>query len=109
MAAPQEFADIKKILETGKPVEISVRTLLGWFNAQRRGYYIVQQIRRALLEEGLRTDPDFEYAYIDGLVQFLLDKAETVSASNGTGTAVATAPDLVVEAAEPTPAISDPT
>jgi CBS domain-containing protein len=49
----------------------SVRQLLGWFNSQRRGRVIVPIIHDVLTELKLRTDPNFEYAYIDGDLQFV--------------------------------------
>ena len=55
----------------GHPAEVTVREILGWFGAHRRGYYIVQKIRQALREANLRTDPDFEAVYIDSPVQFV--------------------------------------
>jgi len=60
-------AQIAKGQSTEKP---TVRTFLSWFNAQRRGGWIVQTIRRALSEAGLQTKPDFEYAYIDQGISF---------------------------------------
>src|SRR5262249_15230298 len=39
---------------------------------QRRGHWIVSYIRSALTEAGLRTDPDFESAYLDALMSFVL-------------------------------------
>ncbi|MFN2452916.1 MAG: CBS domain-containing protein [Pyrinomonadaceae bacterium] len=47
----------------------TVRTLLSWFGAQRRGYHVVRQVRSALRQAKLVTVPDFEVAYIDGLVE----------------------------------------
>ena len=48
-----------------------VRDFLGWFGAERRGYRIVRNMRRALEKAGLQTIPDFEYAYIDRHVSFV--------------------------------------
>lgn len=55
-----------------KPESVTVRTLLSWFGAQRRGYLVVADIRRGLAEHGLETVPDFEFAYIDSLISFQL-------------------------------------
>jgi len=52
-----------------------VRSFLQWFGAQRRGYWIVKGIRSALAEAGLRTEPDFESAWIDGEIVFALENA----------------------------------
>jgi CBS domain-containing protein len=69
----ERLSEIAKQLKEGQVVDrVSVRTLLAWFGAQRRGYYIVQHIRRVLATIGLRTDPDFEGAYIDEDLVFSL-------------------------------------
>ncbi len=44
------------------PPTETVRSLLRWFRAERRGDNILTTIRRTLAEVGLETDPDFEYA-----------------------------------------------
>jgi CBS domain-containing protein len=54
---------------------ITVRDLLQWFGARRRGFWVVEQIREDLAEVGLRTNPDFESAYIDAPIEFLLESA----------------------------------
>lgn len=48
-----------------------VRSFLAWFGAERRGYRVVNHIRRALDRHKLATAPDFEYAYIDGYIKFV--------------------------------------
>lgn len=53
------------------PLKESVRALLLWFNAERRGYRVVRRIRGALRRHGIATAPDFEWAYIDGQVSFI--------------------------------------
>jgi CBS domain len=52
------------------PPQESVRSFLLWFGAERRGLRIVREIRAALKTHKLKTSPDFEYAYIDGLISF---------------------------------------
>ena len=42
------------------------------FGAQRRAYQIVNQIDTALDHLGIMTDPYFEYAWIDGPIDFVL-------------------------------------
>lgn len=49
----------------GQPQRYTVRNFLKWFGAQRRGYYVVKDIRAALRKLQLTTDPDFESAWID--------------------------------------------
>ena len=43
----------------------SVRELLSWFQAERRGYWKVHEIRKALRKAKLKTEPDFDEAWID--------------------------------------------
>jgi len=69
---------LKRVSESlhngGPPAGETVRTLLSWFGAQRRGYWVVAEIRRALAVADLQTLPDFESAYIDSTVEFRLNR-----------------------------------
>lgn len=47
-----------------------MRAFLLWFGAGRRGARVIRWIRHTLASHGLRTDPDFEFAYIDGYIGF---------------------------------------
>jgi CBS domain-containing protein len=60
----------KDVLEKREGRRATVRTLLSWFGAQRRGSWVSQQVRESLRQAGLTTDPDFESTYIDSEVQF---------------------------------------
>jgi CBS domain-containing protein len=75
----ERLADIARTLRDGEssPV-VSVRSFLGWFfGSQRRGHWIVSYIRGLLDETSLRTEPDFESAYLDAEMRFeLVDKAD---------------------------------
>lgn len=65
--------DIAQSLRAGRPAEpISVRELIGWFDALRRGANVNWSVRRALEQAGLVTVPDFEGSHIDGRVQLVL-------------------------------------
>lgn len=67
----QKLANISAQIEKGEtPQKISVRDFLGWFSAQRRGYYIVGDIERALKKYDLVTRPNFVFAYIDADISF---------------------------------------
>lgn len=67
------LGDIAETLRQGRaPESISVRELIGWFDALRRGSNVNWHIRRSLEQAGLVTIPDFEGAHIDGRVQFAL-------------------------------------
>jgi CBS domain-containing protein len=67
------LGEIAETLRGGRtPESISVRELIGWFDALRRGTNVNWHIRRSLEQAGLVTIPDFESAHIDGRVQFAL-------------------------------------
>lgn len=60
-------------LKEGKPIyRVRVRRLLELAGSERRGYVIVQKIRKVLDAHGLVTIPDFELAWIDSLVRIRL-------------------------------------
>jgi len=64
---PPELHEIAERLKNGQRVEpISVRALLSWFGAFRRGSWIVAKIRSDMGKLGIETVPDLESTYIDG-------------------------------------------
>src|ERR1035441_350010 len=60
----------QKIRQGEAPEPVTVRSLLGWFNCERRGRFVVQWIRAGLAEAGLVTDPDFDSVWLDAYVSF---------------------------------------
>lgn len=71
-SASDRLQEIALQLHRGdRPASISVRALLEWFGAQRRGSYIVEEINDALSKANLKTNPDFATCYIDGEIEFL--------------------------------------
>jgi len=71
-SADSRFPRIVEMLDTGQqPDPVTVRELLSWFDAKRRGYWIVEEIREALGVAGLRTVPDFNETWIDAPVSFV--------------------------------------
>jgi hypothetical protein len=62
----------------------TVRTILEWFGAQRRRPEIVQHFRIALNQLGLRTQPDFRYAYIDEPITFFREATSVRLAAEAT-------------------------
>src|SRR5262245_42208792 len=86
MTAQDRLNDIANQLRQKKEVQsVTVRGFLGWYGAQRRASWIVWFIRQELDKAGLKTDPDFEAAYIDSLIRFLLatDSTEEDAQSQG--------------------------
>jgi predicted transcriptional regulator len=60
-------------LKQGRPIyRVRVRRLLELAGSERRGYVIVQKIRKVLDAHGLVTIPDFELTWIDNLVRIRL-------------------------------------
>lgn len=57
--------------------QITVRNLLLLFHAERPDYCVVQEIRAALNEARLATDPDFEFASIDSKITLSLVQEQT--------------------------------
>ena len=56
-----------------KVEDITVRQLLEKFGYIRRGNIVIREIRRILDKYDLRISPDFEFEYIDNLIQIQLD------------------------------------
>lgn len=61
---------------------VTVRELLSWFGAKRRGLWVVTEIRTALGAHKLSTEPDFEGTYIDTPIRFTL--AADLGSTNAT-------------------------
>lgn len=87
-AVDQELQDhlqqiAESLREGGASPNPSVRELLSWIGAKRRGSGIVSDVRKALNEHGLATDPDFESAFIDSPITFRLASPGTESDDTG--------------------------
>lgn len=112
MTIPPEILSIAQQLKNGdQPNPQTTRTFLRWFGASRRGYKIVQRIRTDLGAAGVGTNPDFESAYIDGQIQFVLPvpAANTQALKVGVS-AVLVAPDQAAESVGTTSSpLGDPT
>ncbi|MEW6744461.1 MAG: CBS domain-containing protein [Planctomycetota bacterium] len=94
--ARARLREISDHLKKGEaPGSLTLREFLSWFGAQRRGYWIVREIRSVLEAAGLVTKPDFEAAYIDSAIAFALAPVA--------GAAAVQAPET------PAPAPLDPT
>src|SRR6266498_48268 len=86
------LSSVAKGLRVGEsPPVVTVRSFLGWFHAWRRGYWIVKSIREALSEAGLRTELDFESAYIDADIMFVLTSGDSPSQTQAVAVEVAEA------------------
>jgi CBS domain-containing protein len=87
---PEELAVIAKKVRAGNSIQLPVRAVLGWFGAQRRGVFVLDQIRSALRQTGLVTDPEIEAAFIDDSLRFLAATSTERPGDPGVARAVAT-------------------
>jgi CBS domain-containing protein len=68
----ERLNDIAQQLKKGvTPPRVTVREILGWLDVSRRGSNVNWRVRSALEKAGLTTQPDFEWAYIDGAIKFI--------------------------------------
>jgi restriction system protein len=79
-----------------KPIKLSIRTLLQYWNAKRRGYWITEEINRDLTTAGVATVPPFTEGWIDATIA-LVPLARHVSLSDE---AAATDAEVVAPAAQ---------
>ena len=83
LSPEDKLKGIAQLLKQERPTKpVTVRDLLNWFGAQRRGPLKVEQIRDALESAELQTKPDFEEPYIDGTIEFILAGQEPVVTEN---------------------------
>lgn len=80
--APLQLKEVAEQVIDGHARTETVRTLLSWFGFERRGYSKVRQIRKALKQVKLRTEPDFEDVWIGGEISFF---PRLKPAGNGSG------------------------
>jgi CBS domain-containing protein len=77
---PEPLQDIAAKVREGQQPVITLRTLLSWYGAERRGGWRTRKIHEALQALQIRTEPSVESAYIDGPITFL-----AANQVNGTG------------------------
>lgn len=114
MSNSDRLSQIAQELQEGKIApSVTVREFLSWFGAQRRGVWIVSNIRQNLNHVGLRTEPDFESAYIDSDIGFRLMREPPIEGqfSQTTWPATITADGMAspIEPLKPPVAYADPT
>ena len=88
MTVPELQPIVDRIQKTGSPHVETVRDLLGRFDRKRRGWWVVETVKEALVDAGLSTEPDMEDPPIDGSLQFTLlvpdDKRAPTAGSKST-------------------------
>ena len=84
---PKQVLEIAERLRAGQAVRRhTVRSILKWFGAARRGRNVVPDIKTALAGLGLGTNPELDKAGIDALLQFSLCPADPVGKANSPDT-----------------------
>jgi predicted transcriptional regulator len=68
-SSPEEFLERAAACAADDPVELSVRDLIGHWNARGRGSRVVERIRHDLKAHGLLTEPDFAAWSLDARVR----------------------------------------
>jgi hypothetical protein len=82
---PKRIIEVAQQLKAGQtPRRYTVRAVLKWFGASRRGANVLSDVKIALADLGLQTDPVFEEAGIDELVRFVLASPATASGNGST-------------------------
>jgi hypothetical protein len=70
---PSRFVEIvEQLRENKQPRRATVRSVLKWFNAARRGANVVAEIEEALKLAGPDTEPPFSQVAIDEQIRFVL-------------------------------------
>jgi CBS domain-containing protein len=83
-----KLRDISQLVHEDKIELETVRTILSWFGAKRRGISVVNSIQKALAEVHLKTEPDFTRVYMDAQVRFVpiqqlnIETSESQSSQN---------------------------
>ncbi|WP_085632930.1 hypothetical protein [Pseudomonas sp. R16(2017)] len=60
-------------------IPISVRELISWFGAERRGYMVAYKIRKELDALGLITKPDFDSVPLDAKITIYAPLQDEIS------------------------------
>lgn len=81
---PEELKKVAERVHSGASEHHTVRQLLRWYGYERRGRFIIWAIRRDFADLKLQTEPDIEYAYLDGELAFqtLPDQAPSQALPN---------------------------
>ncbi|MEM6598249.1 MAG: CBS domain-containing protein [Cyanobacteria bacterium P01_C01_bin.69] len=61
----------KKVFIKKQEVRVSLKTLLGWFGAKRRGSAVKRRIQKELEKRNIRIEPDFANASLHTVVRFM--------------------------------------
>ena len=81
----KEVAD--EVHAKGEPFPVTVRAFLSWFGVQRRGSYVVKDVRRCLRSVKMITDPSFEVTYLDEEILLRAREDKNAEKTDGAKTA----------------------
>lgn len=108
----EELLGVAEKVHSGGSPTATPRTILSWYNYERRGSWIVPRIKGEMNALKITTNPGFDWAYIDGLVRFvpLVESSQEKASATETEEGEVSPPETVealpiVEESE----ISDPT
>ena len=68
---PEFFQEAKSGAADGTPSQLTVRQLIKHWGASRRGAALIERIRSALADHGLKTEPDFASVWVDETVSIV--------------------------------------
>lgn len=80
------FEIVQQLKENKQPKRATVRKVLKWFNAARRGANVVAEIQETLALAGLDTEPSFSEASIDEPLRFFLRSCSDANAESASPT-----------------------
>lgn len=67
----EELLKVAAARADSAPIQLTIRQLLGYWDARRRGYWITEEIKHDLIEAKLATHPDFTEGWIDSSVELV--------------------------------------
>jgi hypothetical protein len=83
-AIPEKLTKLQQQLKAGEtPRRHTVRSVLKWFGASRRGSNVLSDVKMALANLGLQTEPDFSEAGLDEMVRFKIVPVDVQPDSHG--------------------------
>lgn len=112
-SVPLKLRELAEQVHAGTERIESVRTLLSWFRAGRRGRLVLYEIQSALRKLDLVTKPNFRFASIDEAIAFQVAATTSPDAKTEQEQAVvpfteSLAPDGEPEPEQPATAIAEP-
>jgi FOG: CBS domain len=99
-ARHEKLKKAREEAEQGNPRNLTVRELLSWWGAERRGYLISQQVAAELDNHSLSTVPDFEAVNLDAQVSLVIAPTDTESGQEPEKGAATATPTIPAESQE---------